>query len=149
MQPTPLGNARRVVSVVAALTLLGAIPAFAQSDPSITGPQPFDQCGVLVNGNGCVLLDGEYLLTNAGGYPFGATVRVVGTLDPHCINICGDISGCISGAEIYDPTVFPCGTALPNLQTDIVSGVCSGVAGGLVLGSCVGLGWSLLGRSRL
>jgi hypothetical protein len=94
-----------------------------------TGSQsPFDECGTITNGGGCILLEGgggSYVLTGGGGFNFGDEVRVVGTLDTNCNVICGEADGCIRGAEYYDPAVFPCGTDLPNFPGDIITNACS------------------------
>jgi len=113
--------------------LLGAYPASAQEDGG--GMQEFDACGVLLAGAGCALFEGgggTYVVVNTGDFQFGDTVRVVGTLDPDCITICPEADGCIRGAELYDPAVFPCGTSLPSFPEDIITGVCSTVSTGLL-----------------
>jgi hypothetical protein len=123
------------------VALMGAT-SFGQTDDG--GLQPIDACGTLVQGAGCVLFDGgggRYVIVARGNFHFGDSVRVVGTVDPQCVTICPDADGCIRGAELYDPAVFPCGTALPNFPADIISGVCSSLSAALLaltlLGLCV------------
>jgi hypothetical protein len=104
--------------------------------------QLFDACGLLKEGNGCILFEGgggTYVLPDAGGFDFGDVVRVVGTLDPECVTICTDADGCIRGAAVYDPTVFPCGTDLPNFPDDIFTNACSSLGTALPAAALVGL----------
>ena len=126
---------------------MGAPLAIAQSN----GLTEFDACGVLVNGPGCVLFEGgggSYVLADAGNFAFGDTVRVVGTLNPNCITLCPEADGCISGAEVVDPAVFPCGTPLPSFPQDIFTGVCPAAATGLLALTLVSLVRSSPPRSR-
>ena len=98
--------------ILASCLCLLTAPTLAQTDGD------FDACGVLSPGNGCVLFvggGGSYVIAaDAEGFGFGDPVRVVGTLDTTCITICPAADGCIRGATLYNPAVFPCGTALPD-----------------------------------
>jgi hypothetical protein len=112
--------------------------------------QPFDACGIIEQGNGCILFEGGggvYVLPDAPGFNFGDTVRVVGTLDPECTTICDDTDGCIRGAAVYDPTVFPCGTDLPNFPEDIITNTCSSIGAGLPALALIGLWFTRRRRS--
>lgn len=100
--------------------------------------QPIDDCGVLVNGGGCVLFEGAggsyVLVADLEGYRFGDSVRVVGTINPYCNNICAaETDGCIQGATVYDPAVYPCGTEIPSLAEDLISGACAAASGALIM----------------
>lgn len=108
--------------------------AVAGAQTTQPGLQPIDACGVLVRGTECVLFEGgggRYVLSNAGDYRVGDLVRVVGTVDPDCITICQEGDGCIRGAVVYDPTVYPCGTPIPSLPGDLVTGLCTATSGAL------------------
>ena len=94
------------VLIIAAAT---AAPASAQ----LSDEPDFDACGVLVQGAECVLFTGgggSYVLSDYANFKIGDLVRVIGTLDEACITICQEGDGCIRGAEVFDPAVFPCGT---------------------------------------
>jgi hypothetical protein len=122
------------------LVLASVAATLAQTE--VTGPQPIDECGTLTEGAGCILFEGaggKYVVTGAGNFHVGDAVRVVGTADPQCVTICSDADGCIRGAELYDPAVFPCGTALPNFPADIITGVCSTLSTSLLMLLLVGL----------
>lgn len=126
---------------VLTLMLAAAGACLAQGDPNAGALTPFDACGVLAQGYGCVLFEGgggSYVLAEAGGFRFGDEVRVVGTLDPACITICEDADGCIRGAAIYDPAVYPCGSDLPDFPGDIISNVCAEVGATLVATALAG-----------
>ncbi|MBW7905833.1 MAG: hypothetical protein LC135_11415 [Phycisphaerae bacterium] len=113
-------------ALATALLTLGPIAAAAAQ----TAAGPIDDCGQLVQGATCVLVEvggGRYVLTDFYGYRVGDAVRVVGEIDPDCITICADADGCIRGAVLYDPAQFPCGQPLPNLAADICTGVASGL----------------------
>ena len=105
--------------------LVGAAIALAAGALAQDGGD-FDACGVLETSGGCVLFvggGGSYVIVaDAAGFEFGDTVRCVGTLDTGCTTICPEADGCISGATLYDPAVFPCGTHLPDFSTDVVEG---------------------------
>ncbi len=113
----------------------------------LTAPAPaqmsdFDECGVLVSGPNCVLFEGgggRYVLSEYEGYAIGDEVRVVGSLDEACITICNEADGCIRGATLYDPAVFPCGTELPNFPGDIVDSACTAASAALVGLAALGL----------
>lgn len=117
--------------------MLAATATFAFAQSSQDEPD-FDACGTLVRVENCVLFDGgggSYVLSDHGGYRVGDTVRVVGFLDEGCITICGATAdGCIRGAVVYDPAVFPCGTEI-NVRFD----PCAGLGAGLALLSLGGL----------
>jgi len=91
---------------------------------------------VIVRGDTCFLLEvagGRFYVADYGGYAEGETVHVTGTVDRSCITICGDADGCIRGAVLYDPAVFPCGEPIPDPQLDICGSAASAVAGSLGL----------------
>jgi len=129
--------------------LLLTVVALAQDNG---GMQPIDACGMLVQGHGCVLFQGgggSYVVPDAGDFKFGDLVRVVGTVDPNCITICPDADGCIRGAVLYDPLVFPCGTRLPSFPGDLLTGLCE-TAGGVLIGlPLAGLWYTRVRRGRL
>jgi hypothetical protein len=125
-----------------------ASAAYAQTEDG--GPSAFDACGILVRGTDCVLFDGgggKYVVSDAGRFRIGDAVRVVGTLDPNCQTICAGSDGCIRGAELYDPAVYPCGQPLPNFPTDIVTNVCSAASLGLLILTLAGLSCTGLRRA--
>lgn len=111
-------------------------PAFAQSGDDLS-PQAIDACGVLVRGADCVLFEGSggrFYIADYGNFRVGDAVRVVGTADPTCITICRDADGCIRGATLYNPAVYPCGTAIPSigdLDNALVDSVCTAASGAL------------------
>ncbi len=113
------------------LTLLVArLPQLSPAQQSSDGTTPIDACGTLIEGDGCVLFSGgggNYVLADYGRFHVGDAVRVVGTVDPNCSTICSGSDGCILGAVVYDPAVFPCGTKLPNAPADIITNVCSAI----------------------
>jgi hypothetical protein len=123
--------------------IASATVAAAQSDPNAPQSQAIDECGTLVEGNGCVLFEGAggryVVVANSGDFQFGDAVRVVGTIDPECVTICPEADGCIRGAVLYDPARLPCGTPLPNFPADIVTGVCSSLSAALLAFTVVGL----------
>ncbi len=124
------------------------LPVSAVALDTDGGMRPIDACGVLVQGHGCVLFEGgggSYVIPDAGNFRFGDAVRVVGTLDPNCITICPDADGCVRGAVLYDPLVFPCGTPLPSFPGDLLTGLCETLGGVLVALPLVGLWYT---RSR-
>ncbi len=132
---------RSVTLVVAMLSLA----AFVTAARAQSGDETIDECGVLVRVGSCVLFEGaggRFLLSDYGDYREGDLVRVVGAVDENCITICPEADGCVRGAEVFDPLVFPCGEPLPNFPGDI----CTGVAGGLTL---AGLGGLALASRRL
>lgn len=114
-------------------------------------PQPIDACGTLVQGVECVLFEGgggRYWLSDYGDYHVGDTVRVVGTILPDCVTICGEIDGCVSDARVYDVGVYPCGTDIPNLPADLIGGVCDTTAAALGGLTVAGLCFTWPGRRR-
>jgi hypothetical protein len=116
--------------------------AVAQGQTTQPSMREIDACGVLVQGAGCVLFEGgggTYVVVASGDFQFGDAVRVVGTVDTGCITICPEADGCIRGATLYDPAVLPCGTDLPNLPADLVSGLCSTISASLLMLTAVGL----------
>lgn len=131
---------RRHAAVFAALIggLLSAGAARAQD----TETREIDACGVLVRVGGCILFEeggGRYYIPDPGRYREGDAVRVIGTVDPTCITICTAADGCIRGAVLYDPAVFPCGTPLPSLANDILGSACSGLSTAISAGLLVSL----------
>lgn len=120
------------------LTVLCALcPAgFGQTGDDLA-PHAIDACGVLVRGTDCVLFEGaggRFYLADYGNYRVGDAVRVIGTADPTCITICRDADGCIRGATLYNPAVYPCGTAIPSisdLDNALVDSVCTAASGAL------------------
>lgn len=138
----------RIATAAAALVLLAAPVGALADSANADGMQAIDACGVLVQGAGCVLFEGgggTYVVVNVDDFQFGDAVRVVGTVDPECVTICPEADGCIRGAAVYDPAVFPCGTDLPNLPADIVTDACTMASGVLVAGTVAGL---MLARPR-
>lgn len=139
-------------TLLAAVLLAGVQPVTvvsAQADqPAPTQAQQrreMDACGVLVQGASCVLFEGgggRYVLADFGGYRVGDMIRVVGTVDPNCRSICADADGCVLGARIYDPAVFPCGTDIPSLEEDLLPSLCAAVSGALVMLPLTGLWWT-------
>ena len=120
------------VLIVAAFA---AVPASAQ----LSDEPDFDACGVLVQGAECVLFTGgggSYILSDYGDYRVGDLVRVIGTLDEGCITICQEGDGCIRGAEVFDPAIFPCGTPV-RVEFDPCGGLSTALVpllgGGLLL----------------
>lgn len=123
----------------------------AQAAPAALA-QEIDACGVLMQGTGgCTVFqggEGAYVLADVpGGFAFGDAVRVVGTIDTNCNSICTEVDGCIRGAEVYDPLVYPCGQAIPSFPADIISGACTGLSGALAGGAVLGL-WLTRRRMR-
>jgi hypothetical protein len=104
-------------------SLASLAPAQVDDTPENDGPVEIDTCGVLVQSGSCVVIavnGGNYVLSDYGRYRAGDSVRVVGTADPNCIQICPDADGCIRGATLYDPSQFPCGTAIPSLGENLI-----------------------------
>lgn len=126
---------------VALLLAVAVNSAPAQDD----GPEPgpIDACGVLIQQGACAVFEGGggvYVIPSVDDdFGFGDPVRVVGTIDPDCITICDETDGCISGATLYDPGRFPCGTDIPSFPGDIITGVCSGASAALLAGTAAGL----------
>lgn len=121
--------------------------AHAQTTQPSDGMSEFDACGVLVRDGNCVLFDGgggRFALSNYGGYREGDQVRVVGTLDTNCITICAEADGCIRGAVVYNPDVFPCGTPI-----EVPFDPCAGLSTALVPTALLGLwGWRAAAHPR-
>lgn len=118
------------VLIVAAFA---AAPALAQ----LSDEPDFDACGVLVQGAECVLFTGgggSFVLSDYANFKIGDLVRVIGTLDENCITICQEGDGCIRGAEVFDPAVFPCGTPV-RVEFD----PCSGLSAALLALPLVGM----------
>lgn len=136
-------NDHRIGFVTVGLLLLSS-PLFAQSTDDTT-PHEVDDCGTLVRGVDCVLFEGgggRYYLADYGKFRVGDTVRVVGTADPTCITICADADGCIRGAVVYDPTVYPCGTPIPSLGDlggAVVNSICTAATGALGSAALIGM----------
>ncbi len=131
------------------LLLVSALVGSAVGQITSGEEEAFDQCGVLVSGSGCVLLDtggARYVVVNVGDFQFGDEVRVVGTLDPNCITICDEAEGCIRGAEVYNPAIYPCGSAIPSFPEDLLSGACLASSIGLFVLTIGGLWLTRRGR---
>ncbi|GEM_PF-3842083 len=130
------------------MTLLGAVLlAGPRLEAQSQAPELYeiDECGTLSRGSGCILFEaagGKYVIPEAAGFHVGDAVRVVGTLDPGCVTICPEADGCIRGATLYDPAVWPCGTELPNFPADILSGICEATSAVLLGAVAAGLWWS-------
>lgn len=121
--------------------------AFGQTDPNAASG-PVDLCGTLVSGGSCVLFQSggsRWYIADYGEFRVGDEVRVVGTANPNCTSFCGNADGCIQGAELYNIAVYPCGAALPSLETDLLpaltSTACSVLGGALT-------GFALVGACR-
>ena len=115
------------------------IAASAPASAQLSDEPDFDACGVLVQGAECVLFTGgggSYALSDYANFKIGDLVRVIGTLDENCITICQEGDGCIRGAEVFDPTVFPCGTPV-RVEFDPCGGLSAALVpllgGGLLL----------------
>jgi len=132
--PARLAFPRTLHALTAVFLASVAAPNLARAQ---TQAGPIDECGQLVQGATCVLVEvagGRFALAEYYGYRIGDAVRVVGEIDPACNTICADADGCIRGAVLYDPTQYPCGTPLPNFPADICTGAASSLAlGGLAL----------------
>jgi hypothetical protein len=105
----------------------GAIAVAQTSQPS----GEIDQCGTIVRAGNCVLFEGgggKFVVADFGGFQVGDFVRVVGTVDPDCTNICDQADGCVRGAVVYDPLLLPCGTPL-EVPFDPCSGLSAALAG--------------------
>lgn len=127
--------------------IVGAHLFVGAASGQTTGDPDFDACGLLVRGAKCVLFEGgggRYVLSNYDDdFGVGDLVRVVGTLDENCATICSDGDGCIRGAVLFDPFVFPCGTPI-----EVAFDPCSGLSAGLLpLLVLVGI-WSGRGGGR-
>ena len=120
--------------------------AHGQTDPNAT-PE-IDACGVLAQLGSCVVFEaagGSYVIPDPGGFRVGDAVRVTGTLDPSCTTICKGANGCIRGATLYNPAVLPCGSNLPNIPGDLVTGLCSAISSSLLMLTFTGLWWTRRG----
>lgn len=147
MHHTP--HHRLQMSAIVALVGLLCNSASAQSNGNSNAASgEIDACGTLVQVGRCVLFSGgggNYVIVEAGDFKVGDAVRVVGTINPNCSNICTEADGCIAGATLYNPAVLPCGTPIPDLSTDLgaaaLDSLCtaaSGAIGGLaLLGMCL------------
>lgn len=117
---------------VGLLAGLATAPWVSAQTTRPSGPFEIDACGTLVRGVECVLFEtggARYFLADYGGYRVGDEVRVVGTVSPDCVTICGEGDGCVQGAVLYDPAVFPCGTDLPDFPGDICTAAAAGLTG--------------------
>ncbi len=129
---------RRVWIAWMGIGLAFSAGAAAQSEPD------FDECGVLVQADGCVLFEGgggSYYLSDYQNHQAGDAVRVVGYLSEDCVTICQAADGCIAGAVLYDPAVFPCGT---DLQVDFDP--CTPITTALL--GALAAGFLFVGRKR-
>jgi hypothetical protein len=130
-------------TVVAALSIAAASSALAQTtQPS---NQEIDACGTLVQVGRCVVFSGaggNYVLADYGDFKLGDAVRVIGTISTTCTTICPEADGCIQGAIVYDPAVLPCGTPIPNLETDLanaaIDSVCTAASGAIAGAGLIG-----------
>lgn len=128
-----------------------AVIASAQTTDDTT-PRAIDDCGVLVRGTDCVLFEGgggSWYIADYGNFRVGDVVRVVGTADPTCITICRDADGCVRGAVLYDPAVYPCGTPIPSLDDlggAVVDSICTAASGALATTALVGMFVTRSGR---
>lgn len=125
-----------VISGALLIPLAAPTPSFAQgNEPAQAGP--IDACGTLVQGAECVLFEGDggrFVLSDYGRFKVGDAVRVVGTVNPNCVTICGEGDGCIQDALVYAPEQFPCGTSLPSFPGDLCTGAAGALTSGLALG---------------
>ena len=126
-------NAPTILPTVLILAVFSvAAPVLAQ----LSDEPDFDACGTLVRGVECVLFEGGggcYVLSDYAGFKVGDAVRVIGTLDKACVTICQEADGCIRGAEVFSPAVFPCGTPV-SVEFDPCSGLSSALLGLPLLG---------------
>ncbi len=82
----------------------------------------FDECGVLVQGVECVLLQtagGDLLVVqNLGGFGVGDRVRVRGSLDRLCITFCQQGQGCVNDntIEACAPRFAGCGVLVRGVE---------------------------------
>jgi hypothetical protein len=135
--------------LTAAISALFAPAAIEQvtNDPNgPSGPQEIDACGTLVQMGPCVVFEGgggSYVLADYGRFRIGDAVRVIGTADPDCITICPDADGCIRGAVLYDPAIWPCGTPIPSVGEDLLPAItesaCSALGSAATMLTIVGL----------
>jgi len=146
---------RWIGSIVwAALAVAGAVAQSNQTGGAGQSGQaalsPVDECGVLVQGESCVLFEGgggRYVVPDTGHFRVGDAVRVVGTLDPNCVTICKDADGCIRGGTLYDPALFPCGTRVPQFPQDLVTGTCTAASAALLTLTLAGLWYTRRAQS--
>ena len=80
---------RRISPYSAFLTLLAALCVQERAQ----GQSTFDGCGVLEQGFECMILVADasgdfYSLQNLGSFGAGASVHVVGELEPFCVSFC-------------------------------------------------------------
>ena len=126
-------------TILSSVLILAVISTTAPALAQLSDEPDFDACGTLVRGVECVLFEGgggRYVLSDYAGFKVGDAVRVIGTLDEACITICQEGDGCIRGAEVFSPAVFPCGTPV-SVEFDPCGGLSSALVpllgGGLLL----------------
>lgn len=136
-------NCSNPLAVAAVLTALAASARAQTTQPSI---QEIDACGTLVQVGRCVLFSGgggNYVLSDYGDFNIGDAVRVVGTVNTNCTSICSEADGCVQGAIVYDPIALPCGTPIPDLQTDLanasIDALCNAASGAIATAGLVGM----------
>ena len=118
---------RNAPTILPTALILAVTSAAAPAMAQLSDEPDFDACGTLVRGAECVLFEGgggRYVLSDYAGFKIGDAVRVIGTLDEACITICQEGDGCIRGAEVFSPAVFPCGTPV-SVEFDPCSGLSS------------------------
>ncbi|MEW5924242.1 MAG: T9SS type A sorting domain-containing protein [Candidatus Zixiibacteriota bacterium] len=88
--------------------------------------QPYEACGILVQGAECILFQSSYpdnlllILDNLGGFGLGDTVHVAGLYDPDCLSFCMQGDGCLLGTQIEScggnpsDTISTCGVLYWN-----------------------------------
>ncbi|MBI5864551.1 MAG: hypothetical protein HZB38_08595 [Planctomycetes bacterium] len=140
------GEHNMMTRLAGLLALSLEISAAACGQATQPADGPFDACGTLVQVGPCVLFSGgggQYVLADFCGYHVGDTVRVVGTRSSECSNFCVESDGCIQGAKLYDPAVYPCGTDIPSLADDLVPALldtaCQSTSGLLAAIAAVGM----------
>lgn len=136
-----MGTLARVAAIAGWMLALAVAPPTHGQVTNATGgdgPMEIDACGTLVQAGSCVVFataGGRFVLADYGDFRAGDAVRVIGTADPTCIQICPDADGCIRGAVLYDPARFPCGTDIPSLRDDLLPALtesaCSALGGAL------------------
>ena len=143
-------NCLRSATVAALLAAFANVATAQTTQPS---GQEIDACGTLVQVGRCVLFSGaggNFVLADYGNFRLGDAVRVVGTINTDCMNICAEADGCIQGAVVYDPAIMPCGTPIPDLGTDLavaaIDSLCTGASAAIGAAGLVGM--ALTGRRR-
>jgi hypothetical protein len=116
---------------------LTACAAMAQTTPDGEIPLgPLDTCGTLVQTGDCVLFEGgggSFYIADYGDFRVGDTVHVVGTIT-ECTNICSQADGCISGAQLFDPVLEPCGAPVTSFEAELCTAASASLVGALGAG---------------